>query len=443
MNLYTRYILREHINPFLFGFSLVVFILVIDVILQFLDRVLSKGIDPSTGFHLLFFNMAWIIALAVPMAVLISTLMAFGRMAADGEILAIKACGISFYAVLRPVLAVSIILTIIMILFNDRVLPDWNHKARSISSSLQRTKASLALKQREGVFLRSLGGYNLLIREVDQQRNRLKNITIYDIQQSGPPTLLHAKNGQIQFFDNGAYARLTLQNGVFHKIEGKQYSSAIYGNFEKQIVHIKDPRRAFEQRPSSYRSDREMDIESMYSQIKDKNKTIEKTNHSTDEIVNRGITLLRETYDNAEPKLNTLTTSRIDSVKRELKALTQKVQKNHELVRNVKAQTDEFKVEIHKKFSIPAACIVFTLIGAPLGAQIRRNGATTSVAISLAFFWIYWLFLIGGEELADRGFIDPAFAMWAPNIAFSGLGMILVYRFNRGQHRLFSLGNKP
>ena len=443
MNLYTRYILREHINPFLFGFFLVVFILVIDVVLQFLDRVLSKGIDPLTGFHLLFFNLAWIIALAVPMAVLISTLMAFGRMAADGEILAIKACGISFYTILRPILVISIILTMAMIFFNDRILPDWNHKARSISSSLQRTKASLALKQREGVFLRSLGGYNLLIREVDQQKNRLKNITIYDIQRSGSPTVLHAKNGKIQFFGNGAYARLTLQNGILHKVEHKQYGSAIYGNFEKQIVHIKDPRRAFEQRPSSYRSDREMDVTSMYSQIKDKNKTIEETKHSIDEIVNRGITLLREAYDKAEPKFSLSPASRIDSAKRELKALTEKLQKNNDLVRNLKAQTDEFKVEIHKKFSIPAACIVFTLIGAPLGAQIRRNGATISVAISLAFFWVYWLFLIGGEELADRGFVDPAFAMWSPNIAFAGFGMILVYRFNRGQYWNFFPWNKP
>ena len=175
MNLYSRYVLREHICPFFFGFFLVVFVLIIDVILQFLDRVLSKGIDPTTGLSLLLYNMAWIIALAVPMAVLIANLMAFGRMAADGEILAMKSCGIGFYKLLRPVLTVSVFLTIAMILFNDKILPDWNHKARSISSSLQRTKASLALKHREGIFLRSLGGYNLLIREVNQENNYLKN----------------------------------------------------------------------------------------------------------------------------------------------------------------------------------------------------------------------------------------------------------------------------
>ncbi|MEE3232844.1 MAG: LptF/LptG family permease [Candidatus Latescibacterota bacterium] len=434
MNLHTRYILREHINPFLFGFFLVIFVLVIDVILQFLDRVLSKGIDPTTGFQLLFFNMAWIIALAVPMAVLIATLMAFGRMATDGEILATKACGISFYTLLRPVLTVSFILTVAMILFNDRILPDWNHKARSISSSLQRTKASLALKQREGVFLRSLGGYNLLIRDVNQQNNHLNNITMYNTRQPGPPMTLHATSGKIQFFDNGAYARLTLRNGIFHKVEYKQQNSAILGNFEKQIVHVKDPRRAFERRPSSYRSDREMDVSSMYSQIKNKNQRINETKVSVDEIVNSTMHLLENAYDQEGPVQGTLTTSHVDSVTTRIKILRNKLQKHQEFVTNLKAQIDEFKVEIHKKFSIPAACIVFTLIGAPLGAQIRRHGATVSVAISLSFFWVYWLFLIGGEELADRGFVNPAFAMWAPNIAFSGLGIILIYRFTHG-HR--------
>jgi len=435
LNLHTRYILREHINPFFFGFFLVVFVLIIDVTLQFLDRVLSKGIDTTTGFQLLFYNMAWIIALAVPMAVLIATLMAFGRMAADGEILATKACGISFYKLLSPVLAVSIILTIVMILFNDRILPEWNHKARSISSSLQRTKASLSLKEREGVFLRSLGGYNLLIREVDQQNNRLKNITMYNVRQPGPPLTFHASNGQIEFYDNGAYARLTLRNGTFHKIENKKKHSAIYGNFEYQTIHVKDPRRAFERRPSSYRSDRELDISSMYNQVKDKNQTIRKTENSIDESVGSMMSLLKKAYNQTRTTLSTPTNTYIDSVNVKIKILQNKLEKNQNLISKLKAQTDEFKVEIHKKFSIPAACIVFALMGAPLGAQMRRHGATISVAISLSFFWVYWLFLIGGEELADRGFVDPAFAMWAPNIAFSILGVILIYRFTRGHNR--------
>ena len=173
----------------------------------------------------------------------------------------------------------------------------------------------------------------------------------------------------------------------------------------------------------------------MYNQVKDKNQTIRKTENSIDESVGSMMSLLKKAYNQTRTTLSTPTNTYIDSVNVKIKILQNKLEKNQNLISKLKAQTDEFKVEIHKKFSIPAACIVFALMGAPLGAQMRRHGATISVAISLSFFWVYWLFLIGGEELADRGFVDPAFAMWAPNIAFSILGVILIYRFTRGHNR--------
>jgi lipopolysaccharide export system permease protein len=94
------------------------------------------------------------------------------------------------------------------------------------------------------------------------------------------------------------------------------------------------------------------------------------------------------------------------------------------------------RVEIHKKFSIPCACVVFVLVGAPLGVSVRRRGAAVSVAISLGFFWVYWMFLIGGEELADRGMVPPAAAMWAPNVLFAAVGLVLVRAVfaDRGWH---------
>ena len=105
----------------------------------------------------------------------------------------------------------------------------------------------------------------------------------------------------------------------------------------------------------------------------------------------------------------------------------EEVRKQWRLIDNREARINEFEVEIHKKFSIPAACLVFALIGAPLGALIRRRGAAVSVGVSLFFFWVYWMFLIGGEELADRGFIPPTLAMWAPNIVFALAGWRLLH----------------
>ena len=119
MSALSRYLLKEHAWPFVLGFLLIVFVLLIDVALQFMDRMLSKGLAIAMALQLLLFNLAWIIALAVPMAVLIAVLMAFARLAADGEILAAKACGIGFFSLLSPVLLVAAILSFLMIIFND------------------------------------------------------------------------------------------------------------------------------------------------------------------------------------------------------------------------------------------------------------------------------------------------------------------------------------
>ena len=121
----------------------------------------------------------------------------------------------------------------------------------------------------------------------------------------------------------------------------------------------------------------------------------------------------------------------------EAQRATEEIRKQWRLIDNREARINEFLVEIHKKFSIPAACLVFVLVGAPLGALIRRRGAAVSVGVSLFFFWVYWMFLIGGEELADRGFIAPALAMWAPNLVFSlaGWGLLRLVTYDRARRR--------
>ena len=447
LNALSRYVLKEHLWPFGLRFSFIVFVLLIDVALQFMDRILSKGLAVSTALQLLVFNLAWIVALAVPMAVLMAVLMAFARLAADGEILAAKACGISFFSLLRPVLVAAALLALLMILFNDRVLPDWNHRARSISTSLQRTKAALVLKQKEGVFVRGLGDYNLLIRHVDEQSNELRGITIYDAASPGPPISLHAPRGHLQLFDNGSYARLTLEEGSFHRVEHERREHSLFGHFASQVLHIKDPRRAFERRHSNYRSDREMDIAAMRKRVREKRLELEEARGELDKTIDKLIAVLQTPLSEVEsasetpqlavdpankeaPSTAVRTSIAADSSAQDpfaqIALLRAATRKDLLLIDNRQAQIDEFQVEIHKKFSIPAACLVFALVGAPLGAIIRRRGAAVSVGISLAFFWIYWMFLIGGEELADRGFIAPAFAMWAPNIAFASIGLLLL-----------------
>ena len=446
--------------PFVLGFSLILFILLLDVVLQTMDQVLSKGLAPLAAGQLLLFNLAWIVALAVPMAVLIAVLMAFARLAADGEIIAAKACGVSFFLLLRPVLAAAAVLTLLMVVFNDQVLPDWNHQARTLASSLQRTKAALVLKEKEGVFIPNLGDYHLLIRRIDPISNDLSGITLYDTSRPGPPVILHAPEGRASLFGDGSYVRIELQDGQLQRIESGPEERFLYGSFARQILHIKDPRRRYERRNSSFRSDREMDIGAMRQSVAERrgeqqlaygrlDSTVAhyfalEQHHEQEQFpqeVERSARYLVDATDSTAtagtPYAANSKGTPASSLESEAKRTAEEVRKQWRLIDNREARINEFEVEIHKKFSIPGACLVFVLVGAPLGALIRRRGAAVSVGISLFFFWIYWMFLIGGEELADRGYIAPTLAMWAPNLVFAlaGWGLLRLVAYDGAKGR--------
>ena len=430
MNPLSRYVLAQHLGPFLFGCSLIVFVLVIDVVLQMMDRVLSRGLSFSAAVQLFFYNLGWIIALAVPMAVLVAVLMAFGRLSADSEILALKSSGISLFQVMKPVLVAAAVLTALMVLFNDRVLPDWNHKARSIQADLKRRKAALVLKQKEGIFIRDLGGYSLLVRRVDEAENKLYGVTLVDGGRNGPPQTLHAEAAEVQIFDDGGYMRLTLFNGEFHRIDDDDPRQFVEGRFERQVIHITDRDRAARGYPSSssYRSDREMDIRAMMAAVADYRAGQARETAAMDSAVQAFLDTVAARYAatpagdeaGAEQELSELPLSA------QAEKTAKQLYRQTRLNQNREHRANAYLVEIHKKFSIAAACIVFVLVGAPAGALVRTRGAATAVVLSLVFFFVYWMFLIGGEGLADRGYVSPGLAMWAPNLCFGGSGTLLL-----------------
>ena len=410
----SRYLLRQHLDAFVLGFGLIVFVLEIDVMLQLLDQLLSKGIGAGVALELFLRNLAWITALAVPMAVLISVLMVFGRLAADNEILAWKAAGVSFGHLLAPVLAAAVVLTLAMVWFNDRVLPDSNHRTRELTTSLQRRKAALVLKEKEGVFIRDLGPYSLLIGRVDEGDNRLHDITLYDAGKSGPPTTLRADSGSLEIFAEGGYVRLTLEDGEVHSADPDDPARLSRSRFRRQVVHIRDRDRELSAFRSAYRSDREMGVAAMLDAVGQARRENLRARAAIDSTALAFLARAREDSTGEA------------GLREQARRAAASIGKHWRQHASRQRRSDAYLVEVHKKFSIPFACVVFVLVGAPLGALVRARGATISIAMSLLFFFAYWIFLIGGERLADRGFVSPGAAMWAPNVFFGTLGLFLV-----------------
>ena len=160
MKIIDRYILKEHLIPFILSLIILLFVLLANFLIKSIDKFLGKGLDISLLIEFVFLNMAWILALAVPMAVLISTLMAFGRLSSDNEITAFKASGTNFIKLLKPALGFGIGITVLMIIFNNYFLPDMNHKARLLSADFSRTRPDIEFDV--GYFINALPGLSLI-----------------------------------------------------------------------------------------------------------------------------------------------------------------------------------------------------------------------------------------------------------------------------------------
>jgi lipopolysaccharide export system permease protein len=371
MSILFRYILREHIAPFFFSLGLIIFIFVLNLVFQMLGRIADKGLPLATIFEFFFLNLAWMIALAVPMAVLVATVASFGRMAAEHEITALKACGIGPIRLLLPPLVASVLVAAFLVEFQNEILPIMNHRSRILQSDIHRKRPTMVLEA--GVFLFDIPGYVLYAREIDPRTSRMGDIVVYDENDPEWYTTITARRGFLEYDSVEAGFLFMLTDGEIgraSKVKPEEYQRT---QFERAMFRVKAPGTLLERTDSQWRSDREMNLRQMYETARSLQK---------DPVKNR-------------------------------------------------KQLAGYWVEINKKFSISVACIIFVLLGVPLGISAQRGGLGVAAGFSIFFFLIYWVFLIGGEDLAERGFLGPAVAMWSPNVLMGALGLFLLWRQTR------------
>ena len=393
-----RYVFKAHVGPFLFSFVIITFILVMDIIFQIADLIIGKNLDLFIVLEVFFLNLAWIVAVSIPMSVLVASLMAFGRLSADNEVTALKAGGVSFFQMVSPVLAAGILLGSGHLFFMDVILPEANYRARSLMNDIHRARPTLLFTA--GIFMKDIPGYSILIDRVNPRNNEISGITIYETGNMRYPRLMTAESGEFHVNETGSRLDLMLYDG---ELLQQDESSGRYFKeiFERQRFTIRTEPAGVQRSEAGIRSDRELNIEMMRARIDEWQREID----DASAIMAPGP---------VSPVANA------DS----LEAARTRAERTVSLRQR---QKNSYIVEIHKKYAISAACLVFVLIGAPLGVRIRRGSLGVSVGVSLCFFLLYWACLLGGEELADRDLIDPVWAMWAANIVIGVPGAILVW----------------
>jgi len=438
MSLLFRYTLKEHIYPFIISLFVLIFVLLTNFLLKAIDKFLGKDLSMGILVEYVFFNLAWILALAVPMAVLIASLMAFGRMSGDNEITALRTSGVSYMRLLFPALVFGAIITAGMTWFNNTVLPETNHKARLLSGDITRKRPDLEFEV--GYFIDALPEYRILLG--GREKNIFKDILIFNYQKEGTQRTIIANSGDIETVYNGVI--MHLNRGVIHELSSDQEDYREI-QFEKYDVFIPVDNMSLTRRDSKIRSDREMTGIMIKNKIQNYN---EKINGIYQRIQNRLIKELPDTIEIVnqpfiEAQIIKYSSALRDSLgekspkyirsKRRLKNLRHGIRSDYKLIATYNRYISKYKVEYYKKYSIPFASMVFILIGASLGIITRKGGFAMCVALSLGFFVFYWAFLIAGEEFADRGQLSPFIAMWLPNMVLGTFGIFLCIQTAREQ----------
>jgi lipopolysaccharide export system permease protein len=425
MKIISRYILREHIAPFFFAFFTITFLLVIDFVPRIVDRVIDKNLDLLVVLELIALNLAWMLALSVPMSVLVATLMAFGRLSSDFEITAIKASGINLMHILVPLMVAALLVTVGMVQFNDRVLPDLNKKARLLLGDIQAMRPTLIFES--GIFISDIPGYLVLIDKIDHATSYVEGVRITETKNPNQPRLIIAHDGYLEMTDDGKNIKFTLYNGELHTLDLQDPDNYRKLDFENHIINVSGTGTELVRTESEYRTDREMGIDQMQENVdRALNAAAPLRGRIREYLQGKFEYLYADTFASNIPD-SANHAAALGMVRSDASVMVRHIQRNRQQIEAQSRIKDKYQIEIYKKYSIPAASLAFILVGAPLGIITRRGGMGVAIAVSILLFIVYWAFLIGGEDIADRGLVSPFWAMWSANILIGALGLYLNY----------------
>ena len=447
MNTLNKYLFKQSLIPFLLSVAVITTVLFLQFLIRAVDRFLGKGLDALTIFEYLYLNLAWIIALSVPMSLLISSVMTFGRMAQQNEITALKSAGVNLYNIIKPALWFGAMVATALCFFNNFILPEMNYNARLLARDIYKKKPELSIEP--GYFVDMIPQYTMIVKEMDGKD--FKDVKIFSKNQKSEQTTIYANQGSLS--SDGNMITIDLQDGEIHEIDLSDYDYYRKIRFKTHQIIISMDDLMLNRTSESNRTDRDMRVPRMIQEI-EKNKIlinqiydrienvkkeigITNPNANTLEIIENEIELLKEKKANIikeDRDYNEDVPVSAFENKDYILSLTNNARqfKNEfTLIENYEKTNNKFKVEIHKKFTLALACILFTMVGAPLGILVRNGGMTIASGLSIAFFLVYYILLIWGEQLADRNLINPGLGSWLPNIILFVSGMIILKLSNK------------
>lgn len=440
-----KLIIRAFIGPFLATFLISLFVLVMQFFWLWIDDLVGKGLDTLTILQLIGYVAATVVPLALPLALLLSSIMTFGNLGETFELVAIKSSGISLMRFMRPLLVVAIIIAGISFIFGNNIIPVATLKLESLKYDLVRSKPALDIK--EGVFYNKMEGYVIKLGKKEKDDSTIRNIIIYERNYALQDNMMVAESGIMRVTPDKRYLEFILRNGWRYEEKGnrgttntefirlgfKEYkkvfdlSSMQFSRTEDSL--FKDNQRMLSVRQLDIRLDslqntaplaltrnkRELDPHFRFAAFAD----------STKPPVTSP-TLQAKSFDELIPASSKTgiyekAYTQVSSVMGIIDMLTNEQQSRERIIR-------EHKIEWHRKFTLAFACILLFMIGAPLGSIIRKGGLGTPLIFAVIFFIIFHLFNTFGEKFVKEDVTSAFMGMWLSAFVLLPIGAFLTYK---------------
>ena len=437
-----KLIIKAFFPPFFLTFFIVVFILLTQFMLKYFDDFVGKNLSYGTYAELLFFFSINSVPLALPISILLSSIMTYGNLSEHNELTAIKSAGISLIRIIQPIFFVVCGLTVMAFYFNNIVVPFANLRAYSLLYDITTKKAAFNIK--EGTFYYGLPGFAVKINKKGLDGSKIEQIMIYNHQDDlGNVNLTLADSGKMYTMWNDRYLILELYRGDNYtemppKVPGRETElSRNHYDYSKLVLSLSsfELSRTDMQLFASNKIMRKIDelhadIDSIGREGKRLHAGMYGNYLSYFSFFNRNLgsaKLDKKRADSLFAKVEAMSVPKESQIQQgamnQIRSLETFAESYSDRTQTIKRDLDVFDVEIYRKYTQSIACLIMFLVGAPLGAIIKKGGFGIPVLISIFFFIIYYIFSLTGEKWAKENVIDVPWGMWATNFVLFWVGL--------------------
>jgi len=431
-------------------FFIALFILLMQFLWKYIDDLVGKGLEWYVITELLFYASSTFVPLALPLAILLSSLMTFGNLGEHYELVAMKAAGISLRKIMMPLIVLSVIVSLIAFYFSNNVLPIANLKFKSLLYDIRQQKLALDIK--EGIFYTGLDGFVIRVEKKDKDNNNMiRDIMIYDHRQKkGNTNLTVADSGSMELTSDGMNLIFTLYNGYNYQEKTDQRGYKKTNPYQR--TKFREEIRKFNLMDFELSRTNEDLFKSNYSMLnlrqlkKAEDSLMTRLNNRKEKIpvsmkknfyfYNRIDSAKQATFSTDKLYTTNLLESKtkqekvkiIDEATNRCRSVRENLNFNKKDFENRNKLIFRHQAEWHRKFTLSFACFVLFFIGAPLGAIIRKGGLGLPVVVSVLFFVLFHIISITGEKSVKSGVIDANIGMWIAPVVLLPLGIFLTYK---------------